>query len=362
MIFDFQLLFKAWRAESKGKGDANNQQRYRYSLEENLYALANKLNTKQYRPAPLRLKQILYPKRRQAQVPSQEDKIVQHAICDEHAYYPLVASLVKEASANTRGRGTDYGRMVLKQQLRSFWTANKQPPCILKADIHSFFYSIPHDRAFAIVNRYIHDEEIKAVLKSFIRLTGRGLPLGLQQSQLIANLYLSELDHKLKERWHVRYYGRHMDDFYVLSNSREALERIVEWLREYTADIGLELNPKTCILYRSFDYLGFSYTVSDTGKIIERLSKNKLKSKRRYLQKLAKQLQTGEITNTRAEAAYFGWRVHSVKAKNARTQILNMDKYFKRLLNERGYDLIIRYHPKGKIHFRVEITPLEKEL
>lgn len=49
------------------------------------------------------------------------------------------------------------------------------------------------------------------------------------------------------------------------------------------------------------------------------------------------------------------------KAKNARTQILNTDAYFRGLLNRCGYDLRIIETKKGKIHFRIVILPFEQE-
>lgn len=328
MLFTYDILRDAWREEKRGKSELPNQQKYLYYLEENLYELADKLNGGTFRPAPLRIKTILYPKRRQAQVPSQEDKIVQHAIADDYAYWPLVKPLLKEVSANTRGRGTDYGVTLLRENLRAFWIKYRHPPYILKGDVHSFFYSIPHDKAKDLVRRYIIDEDVRRIMEQFIDLTSLGLPLGLQQSQLIANLYLSGLDHELKERHGVEFYGRHMDDFNILCETREEAEELLEWCDEYLASIGLELNPKSGVFYRAFDYLGFHFIVSDTGKIITRLAKPKIISKRRHLRRLARDLGAGEKTPERVEAAYFGWRQHACKAKNSRTQVMNMDKYF----------------------------------
>ena len=361
MIFDYETLRMAWKDESKGKRNAENQQRYRYNLEENLYDLAERLQNGTFEPSPLRIKQIYFPKRRQAQVPSQEDKIVQHAISDTYAYFPLVAPLVKEASANTRGRGTDYAVDLLEKNLRSFWLKYHRPPVIIKADIHSFFASIMHERVFWMIDKYLDDEDVREIMRRFVNLTQIGLPLGLQQSQLLANLFLSELDHKLKERYGVEFYGRHMDDFYILCESKEKAEAILEFVEKYVTSIGLELNPKTCISYRSFDYLGFHFTMSDTGKIIVRVAKSKMISKRHHLRRLVEQLGKKEITPERLEEAYFGWRQHALKAKNARTQVLNMDDYLDGLLRKIGYRLIIYKVPYGKVKWRVLIAPVKEE-
>lgn len=359
MVFSYRDLYIAWKKESRGKHGLENQQRYRYNLEERLYLLCEKLNNGKYVPSPLRIKAIYYPKRREAQVPSQEDKIVQHAISDEHAYHRLVAPLIDGASANTRGRGTDYGVERLKKDLRRFWAAHKQPPFILKADVSSFFGSIPHKRVNEIIDRQIEDREINDILKRFVNLTERGLPLGLQQSQLLANIYLSEYDHSIKEKFRMKFYGRHMDDLYILSDSRETLAEILLWTTNYFDRIGLKLNPKTAITFRSFEYLGFGFTVGDTGKIIVRVAKSKLKSKRRHIKKMAEQLGAGRIAPERFETMYFGWRAHASKAKNARTQIMNMDRYANNVLNQAGYRLEIVKHKKGRVKWRVKITKKE---
>lgn len=356
MIFSYSVLYQAWIKESKGKKHMPNQERYRYYLEENLYTLSKRLNDGDFKPHTLRIKNIYYPKRRKAQVPSQVDKIVQHAICDEVIYYPMVKPLIDSASANTRGRGTDYGVKRLQRDLRKFYLKHHRVPYILKGDVKDFFGSIPIKEAERLVYKYIHDKEIQEILIKFIELTDLGLPLGLQQSQLLANLLLSGFDHKIKEEWRMKYYGRHMDDFYILCEDKKTLENILAWSETYLDNIRLKLNPKTSITYRSFDYLGFHFIVSDSGKIITRLSKNKLKSKRRHLKKLVKQLAENKITTDRFEVAYFGWRQHACKAKNARNQILNMDKYVNELLNKIGYHLTIKKYPRGKVRWRVAVT------
>lgn len=41
-----------------------------------------------------------------------------------------------------------------------------------------------------------------------------GIPIGNQTSQLFALLYLDGLDHFVKEKLGIKYYGRYMDDFF----------------------------------------------------------------------------------------------------------------------------------------------------
>ena len=52
---------------------------------------------------------------------------------------------------------------------------------------------------------------------------GKGLPIGNMTSQIMAIFYLNELDHYIKEKLHIKYYLRYMDDGVLLSNDKEYL-------------------------------------------------------------------------------------------------------------------------------------------
>lgn len=121
MIFDYDILYRAWQNSSRGKHGAPNQARYEYYLEENLYHLQAQLESGTFCPSPLRTKQIYIPKRRVAQVPSLVDKVVQHAICDNYAYDALTRPLIKETAACIRGRGARYAVDLFKQSLHRFY-------------------------------------------------------------------------------------------------------------------------------------------------------------------------------------------------------------------------------------------------
>lgn len=48
-------------------------------------------------------------------------------------------------------------------------------------------------------------------------------PIGNQSSQLLAVLCLSPLDHFIKEKLGIKYYGRYMDDFYLMDELYNSL-------------------------------------------------------------------------------------------------------------------------------------------
>ena len=347
----------AYGDTARGKRNEPNQQKIRYYFEEWSFGLQAELLDGTFRPSPFRIKKIYFPKPRIAQVPNVRDKTVQNLLFQGSAYDDLTRSLIKESTANTRGRGTDYARALLKRQLQSFWAKYHVQPHVLKADVHGFFRSIPAAGAKALVERYASDRKAQWIMTLFIENSPEGLPLGLRQSQALANLYLSELDHLTKERWHFHYYQRHMDDFIVLSPTREPLEIYLQWLEEYLAGIGLELNPKTGITFNRFDYLGFEYRMTETGKVVARMAKGKRAKKNRHLRRMVAELERGEITPEKFAERYFGWRLHALKG-NTRNMVRSTDRRVNARLNQIGYQLRIVKHQGGKVHWRVVVEPL----
>lgn len=355
MIFTYAKLQCAWREEVRGKHECENQARYEYCRENRLFRLKDALVERTFVPKPLRNKEIYIPKRRIAQVPGLEDKIVQHLICDECVYSATTKPLIRDTYACIRGRGTKDADERLKTQLRRYWWKYRVQPYILKCDIHSYFASIDHARLSRLIDRYITDADVREIVYKFLSLTDVGLPLGLEQNQLLANLYLSELDNMAKSKWHAEFYGRYMDDFYIISNDLSYLQWLLGEIDRYVQSIGLTLNPKTKICHKRFDFLGFTYSISDTGRVIKKLTKSKRKTARNRCRLMARQISEGKLPIEKAELSYRAWREHASQG-DCRKLIQSMDEKFRRELQKYGFDLkIIPYKKQNKRKERVKI-------
>ena len=99
------------------------------------------------------------------------------------------------------------------------------------------------------------------------------MPLGYQTSQLFALMFLDEFDHIIKEKYRIKYYGRYMDDFYIICSDKRKLQCILRDVRALMDSYGLELNQKTAIfpLRNGIDFLGFHSYLTDTGAVIQKL-------------------------------------------------------------------------------------------
>ncbi len=87
------------------------------------------------------------------------------------------------------------------------------------------------------------------------------MPLGNLTSQFFANIYLNELDYFIKHRLKARYYIRYVDDFVILSNSKEQLEIWKQDINEFLKEkLKLELHPeksKIIPLSKGIDFVSF---------------------------------------------------------------------------------------------------------
>ena len=74
---------------------------------------------------------------------------------------------------------------------------------------------------------------------------GCGLPIGNLTSQLFSNIYLNELDQFCKRRLGFRHYGRYVDDFYLVDDSKERLEGAVPLIDDFLrTHLNLSLNAR----------------------------------------------------------------------------------------------------------------------
>ncbi len=74
-----------------------------------------------------------------------------------------------------------------------------------------------------------------------------GLGLGSQISQIMELLVLNGLDHFIKERLHIKYYIRYMDDFILIHPDKDYLKYCLTEINKKIIELGLELNKKTTI-------------------------------------------------------------------------------------------------------------------
>jgi hypothetical protein len=83
----------------------------------------------------------------------------------------------------------------------------------------------------------------------FYAKEGCGLPIGNLTSQLFSNIYLNDFDHFIKENLGFQYYGRYVDDIFLVHTEKQRLIGAVDSIRQYLrTSVHLELHPNKIYL------------------------------------------------------------------------------------------------------------------
>lgn len=250
----------------------------------------------------------------------------------------LTRSFITDNYASQVGKGTHYGLDRLREFLRRFYRKNGIDGWILKADISKYFYSIRHDVLKSLIRKKITDPDVLWLVEMIIDSTegNVGIPIGNQSSQLFALLYLNNLDHFIKEKLCIKYYGRYMDDFFLIHEDKAYLQYCRAEIEKHVAAIGLSLNNKTNIypLRNGIDFLGFHTYLTETGAVIRKVRRRSKNNMKRKLKKMRGLVERGKITTATVEQSYKSWRGHAEKG-NCYHLIRRTDHYYNRLFNSK---------------------------
>ena len=280
-------LVQAWLDCRRSKRQSASAQAFEGHAERNLCTLRDQLLTQAYRPGRSICFVVTHPKPREVWAADFADRVVHHLLYNAIAPR-FIASFDIASTACIPGRGTLYAAQRLEHDVRSITRNWSRPAWYLKCDLANFFVAIDkrvlqaqlHAKVAHPYWRWLadtvlmHDPRADFELRGDRRLLERvpphkrlanapadtGLPIGNLSSQFFANVHLDALDKHCRHQLHARYYGRYVDDFYLLHESPQWLNAaradIEAWL---PATIGARLNPSKTILQpvdRGIDFVG----------------------------------------------------------------------------------------------------------
>ena len=217
-----------------------------------------------------------------------EDRIVNKCLCDNYLNPILQKSLIYDNGATLKGKGLSFTRKRIICHLQKFYRKYGNKGYVLKIDIHHYFESIEHNILIEQMAKNIKDKQVLAFIKQLIDTCDKGLGLGSQVSQIGAIYYLNEVDHYIKEVLHCKFYGRYMDDMYILSNDLSFLKNIKNTIGNMLTRYKLELNLSKSKIYeisKGFVFCKTRYVLKDNGKVIKLLTSTSICSMKRKIKK-----------------------------------------------------------------------------
>lgn len=259
------------------------------------------------------------------------DRIVQRALCDNTLAPMFFGSMIYDCGACMEGKGYTFAINRMDAHLQRFIRKHGTDGYILMGDLKSFFDSIVHLVVSDMLRKQISDRRLVKITEDLIRMfdpdapmeSRRGLGLGSQISQVLAPAVASGVDHFIKEKLGAKYYGRYMDDFYIIFKDKSTLHEWRAIIAQECEKAGLTVHPrKTQVvkLTHGFTWLKVRYNVTETGRIIHRIHPNSVTRERRKLKKLAAKYHAGRITLEQAYNSWQSWDAHAARFQSHRTR------------------------------------------
>lgn len=334
-VIDFENMYKAYRKSKSGKGFKKSSARFSIMALDGINSLVEQLKNKTYKVSEYTEFKVYEPKERIIKTTSFKDKVVQHSLCDNVILPRLEKVFIYDNCAGQKGKGTLFGLDRLAEQMKTFYKRYGMRGYILKCDISKFFYNISHEQLKDMVDYWFgYDKDICWLCNLFIDSTeGKGIPLGNQINQGLALLYLDGMDKLIKCELGIEFYGRYMDDFYLIHPDKEYLKYCLELIIEYLKTLDLTLNGKTQIFpfKNGVNYLGFHTYITENGKVIRKLkNENKRNAQKKYL-RMAKLVASGKLAIEKFNASYNAWKNH-ISHGNCYKLTVAFDEKIKRIL------------------------------
>ena len=332
-IFSHKNLYESMRKCMLSVGWKPSIQRYKNHVISNVTKLYNTLHKRKFKSKGFyEFKIVERGKTRHIKSVNIEERVVQRCFCDYALVPTIMPKLIYDNAACLEGRGYDFSIDRITKHLSEFYKKNGSNGWILQFDISKYFESIPHDKMIAAVSKVFTDKDIIKLYTELVHNMGDGVGLGLgsQISQISAVYYLNPLDHYLKDNLKIKYYGRYMDDAYIISNNKEALFKYLEDIKRILNELGLSLSDKkTSItkLTKGFTYLKTRFSYGENGKIIKKPYKKSIVIMRRKIKSFALKLERGEMTYADAYASYQSWCGY-MKRFNSHETLIKMQELF----------------------------------
>ena len=313
-VIDFHNMYRAYRRARRGKGFKKSAARFTVAALDGVNALIDQLRNKTYTVSPYNTFKVYEPKERIIQTASFKDKVVQHSLCDNVLLPRLQQVFLYDNCAGQKGKGTLFGLDRLREQMLQFYSKYGRNGYILKCDITKFFYNIAHDQLKDIVHYHFgYDPDICWLCDLYIDSTeGKGIPLGNQINQGFALLYLDGMDKLIKYELGIEYYGRNMDDFWLIHPSKAYLQYCLDVITAYLETLDLTLNGKTQIFpfKNGVSYLGFHTYITADGTPVRKLINQKKRNAQKKYTRMAKLVAAGKLPLEKLERSYAAHQSH----------------------------------------------------
>ena len=376
-IADMNVLYAAYRASMRGSAWKREPQMFEHNWLYELTCLKHELESQTYKTSPgseFTLNER--GKVRHIHGGRMRDRVVRHALCDEVIGPSIKPYLIHNNGASQKNKGLSFARKQFEKDLHNYYLKHgNNEGFIVFGDFSKFYDNIQHrkiktllypkipDDTHWLLDEILHNMEVDVSYMTddeFATCMGRkfnsveyyetvpkncrtgkkmmpkSVDIGDQLSQDIGIFFPHRIDNYVKIVRGVKFYGRYMDDFYFICETKEEALSILNGIRELCKELGLYLNEaKTHIvkLSANYKYLQIKYTLTATGKVIRRINPKSVTRERQKLKSYKRLLDKRGIPYESIKQAYKSWMGDYTKLMS-KAQTKRMKQLYKGLFGE----------------------------
>ena len=373
-ITDMDVLYDAFRASMKGSAWKEEPQRFEIDFLTEIIKLSNELENRTYKTTSGSI--FIFRERGKARLihgGRMRDRVVRHAICDTELTPKLKPYLIYNNGASQAGKGISFARENFEKDLHNYWLEHRSNEGYVGfIDFSKFYDNMQHDKllesicpkisedagwllteilkTFEVDVSYMTDEEYAGCMEAKFnsidyydripeeartgeKMMRKSVEIGDQVSQDIGVYFPTRVDNYAKIVRSCRRYGRYMDDIYIIAETKEEIRSVMEGISEQAKELGLFINEKkTRIVKLSgvYKYLQIRYSLTDTGKVIRRISRENIIRERRKLKAYKRLLDKGLMPEEDIENSFKSWMGSQCKYMSNQ-QIINMITLYQNL-------------------------------
>lgn len=264
IICDANNLYRAYKVSVKTSKWKETTQKFMMNFLRYIFSIQDDLMNRTLQNGPTQ-EFTLFERGRVRPITSIQirDRIIRHVLCDEVLLPEVKKHIIYDNCASIKGRGISHQRDRFEVHLRKYYRLYGNEGWILFGDFSKFYDNIIHEIAkrellklfnddefidwlltqifdgFKIDVSYMTDEEYaRCMSDTFNKLEYRKIPestltgekwmeksvnIGDQLSQVIGIYYPYRIDNYVKYVRSQKFYGRYMDDWYIMNPSKEEL-------------------------------------------------------------------------------------------------------------------------------------------
>ncbi len=334
-IIGFDSLYESMTKCIKGVRWKDSVAHYHLNAIEETLKLEKELHDETYKPKRPKEFTIYAPKKRDILSVSFRDRVYQRSLNDNAIYPQMSKSFIHDNYACQKGKGTDKCRDRLEAFLHKYYINFGGSGFVLYIDIHGYYPNMRHDVAEGSFARKLDPETTRRAVETMRgQYSGDiGYIAGSQMIQIAGISVLDRVDHFVKEQLRCKLYLRYMDDIVLISRDPAYLEGCQRAIVQLLREMGFETNARKTGIRKLEDgipFLGFTFRLTETGKVLRLISPNNVKNERKRLVRLFRLAEDGKIPVEYVDRHYECWRNHASKG-NTWKLLCRMDSCYKNL-------------------------------